>query len=230
MKWRAFCFWPLPDQTGITRAPRDVSLMPLGRNSCFVDGRIQVRSQLAKSRHSLKICPQGFSAQLWYGRDAVFGSTLHRSSGWTSCSQDDLAAWEGPEMNTPKRMGITETQAQISEYLSLHCRLDGIRTPDMCSLRTQDRSSSRVYVSHDEQFGDLCIGPARAWRMEIHYCPTCDNLPSGYGCIHMSKTDLNLPSVRAASRPFGREHPQHREQTSNSVSRLCPAAEPRKRR
>jgi hypothetical protein len=115
-------------------------------------------------------------------------------------------------MDTPKRMGITETQAQISEYLRRHCRLEGIRTLK-CVHCGGKVSRVRAYMSlHDEQFGDLCIGPARAWRMEIPYCPTCENLPSGYGCIHMSKTDLNLPSVLAASRPFGREHPQYREQ------------------
>ena len=65
---------------------------------------------------------------------------------------------------------------------------------------------------HDEQLGDLCIGPACAWGMEIPYCPTYENLPCGYGCIDMSKTDLNLPSVLAVSRPFGREHPRYREQ------------------
>ena len=48
--------------------------------------------------------------------------------------------------------------------------------------------------------------------MEIPYCEDCESTPSSYGCIHMSETDLNLPSVIAASRPFGIEHPEYKEQ------------------
>jgi hypothetical protein len=55
---------------------------------------------------------------------------------------------------------------------------------------------------HDEQFGDDCIGPARAWRIEIPYCASCEEAPSLYGCIHMREAELNLPSVVEASRPF----------------------------
>lgn len=55
---------------------------------------------------------------------------------------------------------------------------------------------------HDEQFGEACTGPARAWRMDIPYCANCEEEPSRYGCIHMSESDLNLPSVIEASRPF----------------------------
>jgi len=61
----------------------------------------------------------------------------------------------------------------------------------------------RAFMSlHDERFGDACIGPARAWRMEIPYCTVCDEPPSRYGRIHMSQAELNLPSVIEASRPF----------------------------
>ena len=61
----------------------------------------------------------------------------------------------------------------------------------------------RAYMSlHDEHFGDACIGPARAWRMEIPYCTVCEAETSRYGCIHMSESELNLPSVIEASRPF----------------------------
>ena len=38
--------------------------------------------------------------------------------------------------------------------------------------------------------------------MEIPYCTVCEAEPSRYGCIHMSESDLNLPSVIEASRPF----------------------------
>jgi hypothetical protein len=67
---------------------------------------------------------------------------------------------------------------------------------------------------HDERFGDACVGPGRAWRMEIPYCTGCENPPSRYGCIHMSEADLRLPSVLEASRPFGIEHPDYEKQTS----------------
>ena len=61
----------------------------------------------------------------------------------------------------------------------------------------------RAFMSlHDERFGEACIGPARAWRMEIPYCTVCEEPPSRYGCIHMSEAELNLPSVIEASRPF----------------------------
>jgi hypothetical protein len=39
--------------------------------------------------------------------------------------------------------------------------------------------------------------------MEIPYCPTCEPVPSRYGCIHLSEADMSLPAVIEASRPFG---------------------------
>ncbi|HUH63236.1 MAG TPA: hypothetical protein VLZ50_09580 [Terracidiphilus sp.] len=64
----------------------------------------------------------------------------------------------------------------------------------------------------------MCIGPGRAWRVEIPYCPSCEYPPGLYGCIPMSQTDLNLPSVLEASRPFGSAHPEYRKPISCSGS------------
>jgi hypothetical protein len=50
--------------------------------------------------------------------------------------------------------------------------------------------------------------------MEIPYCAACENPPSRYGCIHMTETDLTLPSVLEASRPFGRIDPEYRKHTN----------------
>ena len=110
-------------------------------------------------------------------------------------------------MDTPKRLGLAETLALISNYLSVRCRLDGVREVK-CARCGGEIRRVRAYMSlHDERFGDSCKGPGRAWRMEIPYCVACDPVPSSYGCIHMSEADLNLPSVVEASRPFGIEDP-----------------------
>ena len=108
-------------------------------------------------------------------------------------------------MDTPKRLGMAETLAQISNFLTVRCRREGLRelTCDLCGGEIR---RVRAYMSlHDERFGDACMGPGRAWRMEIPYCTACENPPSPYGCIHMSEADLALPSVVEASRPFGRD-------------------------
>ena len=118
-------------------------------------------------------------------------------------------------MDTPKRIGLAETLARISNYFTLHCRLDG-PSGLTCTQCGGEICRVRAYMSlHDEQFGDSCVGPGLAWRMEIPYCAGCEAPPSHYGCIHMNETDLNLPSVFEASRPFGMEHPP--VQTSNCV-------------
>ena len=113
-------------------------------------------------------------------------------------------------METPKRMGVVQTRAQISEFLTVRCRLEGPR--DLrCAHCGGEIRRVRAYMSlHDERFGDSCVGPARAWRMEIPYCAACESPPSHYGCIHMSESELNLPSVMEASRPFGSEDPEYR--------------------
>jgi NAD-dependent SIR2 family protein deacetylase len=115
-------------------------------------------------------------------------------------------------METPKRMGLAETLALISNYLTVQCRLEG---GDVKCVNCGGKVRRvRAFMSlHDERFGDACIGPGRAWRMEIPYCPACEEPPSLYGCIHMSEPDLNLPSVVEASRPFGKEHPEYRKTT-----------------
>ena len=114
-------------------------------------------------------------------------------------------------METPKRLNLTETQAQISNYYSLHCRREGLRRVQ-CVHCGADIHRIRAFMSlHDERFGEACVGPGRAWRMEIPFCAMCEDEPSGYGCIHMREDDLNLPIVLEASRPFGREHPEYRK-------------------
>ena len=115
-------------------------------------------------------------------------------------------------MDTPTRMGPAETLARISEHFALRCGLDNARKL-ICAHCGGEICCVRAYMSlHDEHFGASCIGPGRAWRLEIPYCPACEEPPSRYGCIHMTGTDLNLPSVIDASRPFGPEHPQYRKQ------------------
>ena len=105
-------------------------------------------------------------------------------------------------MDTPRRMTLAETQVKISEFFSLRCHRIGSREL-VCTRCGGEIRRVRAYMSlHDEQFGEACIGPARAWRMEIPYCTVCEEEPSRYGCIHMSESDLNLPSVIEASRPF----------------------------
>jgi len=108
-------------------------------------------------------------------------------------------------MDTPKRMSVVETLEQISQYFALHCRLEGPRELRFSHCGGEIRRV-RAYMSlHHEEHGDSCIGPGRAWRLEIPYCTACEEPPSRYGCIHMSETELNLPSVVEASRPFGKE-------------------------
>lgn len=115
-------------------------------------------------------------------------------------------------METPKRMNATDTLAQISAYYASRCHLDAAQKLT-CARCGGEIRGIRAFISlHDEQFGNSCVGPARAWRMEIPYCPACESIPSEYGCIHMSAGELNLPSVIEASRPFGHEHPDYRTQ------------------
>lgn len=109
-------------------------------------------------------------------------------------------------------MSLLETQEKIGEYLTLRCRLDG-RTLT-CTRCGGEIRRVRAFMSlHDQRFGVGCIGPDRAWRMEIPYCSACEKPPSQYGCIHMSEADLKLPSVLEASRPFA------------SIRRRSPASE-----
>jgi hypothetical protein len=110
-------------------------------------------------------------------------------------------------MDTPKQMNATETLAQISKYYALRCRLDGAQKLT-CIQCGGEILGIRAFMSlHDERWGSSCSGPARAWRMQIPYCPVCESTPSPYGCIHMSEEELNLPSVIDASRPFGAKNP-----------------------
>ena len=114
-------------------------------------------------------------------------------------------------MNTPKGKTLAETQALISDFFARHCRLEYPR--DLrCALCGGEIRRVRAFLSlHDERFGDSCVGPGRAWRMEIPYCSSCEKPPSQYGCIHMRDDELNLPSVLEASQPFGPEHPNYRK-------------------
>lgn len=115
-------------------------------------------------------------------------------------------------MHTPKRMSLAETQARISNFFLLQCRREGAKQLSCVGCGGEIRRV-RAYMSlHDERFGDACIGPARAWRMEIPYCAGCEQPPSSYGCIHMTEEEMGLPSVVEASRPFGRQHPEYRKQ------------------
>ena len=117
-------------------------------------------------------------------------------------------------MDTPKQIGLAESLARISNYFTVRCRLDGPRGLT-CAQCGGEIRRIRAYMSlHDDRFGNSCVGPGRAWRMEIPYCSDCESLPSPYGCIHMSEADLNSPSVMEASRPFGPEHPEYKKQTS----------------
>ena len=116
-------------------------------------------------------------------------------------------------------MTLAETQARISDFFGLHCGLVGNKEL-VCRRCGGEIRRVRAFMSlHDEQFGDDCIGPARAWRMEIPYCTNCEEPPSRYGCIHMSEAELNLPSVIEASRPFpakAEKLPQPEKQISES--------------
>ncbi len=115
-------------------------------------------------------------------------------------------------MDTPRQMSLADTQARISHYLSARCRRDELNRV-ICAQCGGEIRRVRAYMSlHDERFGGACIGPARAWRMEIPYCVCCEAPPSPYGCIHMSEEELGLASVVEASRPFGRERPEYRKQ------------------
>lgn len=106
-------------------------------------------------------------------------------------------------METPKRLSATETLAQISVFLESRCRLDHAGQL-ACVKCGGEISRVRAYMSlHDQRYGDQCMGPGRAWRMEIPFCVQCEEPPSRYGCMHMSEEELNLPSVIEASRPFG---------------------------
>lgn len=115
-------------------------------------------------------------------------------------------------MDTPKRMSLAESQARIAHFLSFRCRRNELNQVS-CAHCGGEIRRVRAYLSlHDLRFGDACIGPPRAWRMEIPYCAVCEDTPSLYGCIHMSEEDIARPSVVEASRPFGREHPEYAKQ------------------
>ncbi len=106
-------------------------------------------------------------------------------------------------METPKQLGPLATLAQISSFFDLRCRLDDAGQVT-CVNCGGEISRVRAYMSlHDQQFGERCIGPGRAWRLEIPYCVACEQPPSRYGCIHMTTDELSLPGVLEASRPFG---------------------------
>lgn len=111
-------------------------------------------------------------------------------------------------MDTPNRQDLAATQAQISDYFVTKTRLDQSKRL-RCIHCGQEICRIRALMSlHDQRFGDLCLGPGRAWRIEIPYCPACENTPGHYGCIHMNKEELDLPVVLEASVPFGRRHPE----------------------
>lgn len=121
-------------------------------------------------------------------------------------------------MDTPKQMGHSATLAQISTYFSLRCRFNSAHKLT-CTRCGGEIRGIRAYMSlHDEQFGNSCIGPGRAWRLEIPYCPACEELPGRYGCIHMSRSELDLPSVMEASRPFGFQDPEYRKPQTDKAS------------
>ena len=102
-------------------------------------------------------------------------------------------------MDTPRQKILAEMQAQISDFLMTHTHLDRSRRV-RCVHCQEEICRVRAFMSlHDEQFGDSCIGPGRAWRIEIPYCPACEKTPDQYGCIHMKCEELNLPSVLEAS-------------------------------
>jgi hypothetical protein len=115
-------------------------------------------------------------------------------------------------MNTPKQLGIAETLAQISGYFSSHCTWGEARQVT-CRTCRAEIARVRAYMSlHDEERGEACSGPGRAWRMEIPYCPNCEPVPSRYGCIHLSEAEMKLPVVIEASRAFGAVIPLHDQQ------------------
>lgn len=106
-------------------------------------------------------------------------------------------------METPRQKNATETLALISMFFEKHCQLHDGRNL-VCAHCGGEIRCVRGYMSlHDAQHGDACVGPARAWRLDIPYCVACEKPPSRYGCIHMSAEELNLPAVVEASRPFG---------------------------
>jgi hypothetical protein len=105
-------------------------------------------------------------------------------------------------VETPKRRSFAKIQEEIANFLAARCLRDG-RKLTCVHCGGEIRRVRAFMALHDEQFGNSCIGPGRAWRMEIPYCSACEVPPSHYGCIHMSETDLNLPSVIDASRPLG---------------------------
>ena len=106
-------------------------------------------------------------------------------------------------MDTPKQLGIAETLARISGYFSSHCTWSEARQLTCRTCRAEICRTRAYMLLHDQEQGDACTGPGRAWRMEIPYCPNCEPVPSRYGCIHLSTADMNLPVVIEASRAFG---------------------------
>lgn len=105
-------------------------------------------------------------------------------------------------MDTPRRNRLAETQAMMAEFFTQHCRQVGPAELVCTKCGGEIRRTRAIMSLHDEKFGNACIGPARAWRMDIPYCTNCEEPPSRYGCIHMSEEELNLPTVIEASRPF----------------------------
>ena len=105
-------------------------------------------------------------------------------------------------MDTPKRMTLAQTQTKIAEFFILRCRQISPAGLTCTKCGGEIRRVRAFMCLHDDKFGEECMGPGRAWRMEIPYCAGCEEPPSLYGCVHMSEAELNLPSVIEASRPF----------------------------
>lgn len=105
-------------------------------------------------------------------------------------------------MDTPRRLTLAATQAKIAEFFTSRCCLTGPAELVCASCGGEIRRTRAFMSLHDERFGDACVGPTCAWRMDIPYCTNCEEPPGRYGCIHMSEAELNLPSVIEASRPF----------------------------
>lgn len=110
-------------------------------------------------------------------------------------------------METPKRLSMTGTLAAFSAFYRDRCRETAAHHITCLNCVREIHRARGYMLLHDELHGDACAGPGRALRMDIPFCPRCETRPAEYGCIHMPASDMNLPSVREASRAWGVPHP-----------------------
>ncbi|HEV8189501.1 MAG TPA: hypothetical protein VGP83_17230 [Pyrinomonadaceae bacterium] len=77
-------------------------------------------------------------------------------------------------MQTPRQWSALQFLAALEPLLTGTC--------PQCSDGLKTRAA---FISiHSLEFGDACAGQGRCLQLMIPYCPRCEPVPEGFGCIH----------------------------------------------